>query len=98
MQIAGGIIQMMSSAQAPAGRRVAQAGFEMPLCNKMISCQMIGEAQHRFSVCHVAGILRFQSHFLASRGDIERAMNVGCPTRMHEESVQKQEFADKILL
>src|SRR3954465_10918743 len=98
MQIAGGIIQMMSSAQARAGRRVAQAGFEMLLCNKMISRQMIGEAQHRFSVRHVAGILRFKSYFLASRGDIERAMNVGCPTRIHEQSVQKQELADKVLL
>src|SRR5258705_10452245 len=89
---------MMSSAQARAGRRVAQAGFEMPLCNKMISRQMIGEAQHRFSVCHIAWISHFQGHFLASRGDIERAMNVSRPTRMHEQSVQERELADKVLL
>ncbi len=64
----------------------------------MISRQMIGEAHHRFSACHVVGILRFQSHFLASRGDIEYLVNVGCPTRIHEQSVQKQELADKVLL
>ena len=77
---------------------MAQAGFEMPLRDKMISRQMISGAQHRFSVCHVVGILHFQSHFLASRGDIERTVNVGCPTRIQEQSTQKPEFAGKVLL
>ena len=90
--------QIVSSAQARAGCRVAQSGFEMLLCNKMISRQMISGAQHRFSECHVVGILDFQSHFLASRGDIECAVNVGCPTRIQEQSAQKPELAGKVLL
>src|SRR3981189_3966585 len=91
------MIQMMSSAQARAGCRVAQAGFEMRLCNKMMSRQMIGHAQHRFSACHVVALLRFKSHFLSSRGDVERAVNVGCPTRIQVQSVQKHELAGKVL-
>jgi hypothetical protein len=90
--------QIASSVQARAGSRVAQSGFEMLLCKKMISCQMISGAQHRFSVCHVVGILNFRSHFLASCGDIECAVNVCCPTRKQEQSTQKPEFAGKVLL
>src|SRR4029077_12922053 len=89
---------MMSSAPTRAGCQVAQAGFEMPLCNNMISRQMIGETQHRLSGRQVVRILRLQSRFLGSRGDVERTVNVGCPTRIQEQSVQKRELADKVLL
>jgi hypothetical protein len=85
------------AARTRAGCQVAQAGFEMPLCNKMISRQLIGEAHHRFSACHVVGILRFQRYSSASSGDIERLVNVSCPTRIQEQSVQKQELAGKVL-
>src|SRR5229473_1815232 len=89
--------QIVSGAQARASCRVAQAGFEMLLCDKMISGQMIGSAQHRFSERHVVGVLDFQSHLLASLGNIERAVNVGGPARIKEESAQEPELADKLL-
>src|SRR5882757_8291483 len=89
--------QIVSSAQARARCRMAQAGFEMPLCNKVISRQMIGGAQHRFSERHVVGILYFQSHLLASRRNSERAVNVGGPARMQEQSAQELELAGKVL-
>jgi hypothetical protein len=76
---------------------MAQPGFEMPLCNDMISRQMIGGALHRFSERHVVGVLRFQSRFLASRGNIERAVNVDCPTRIQEQSAQNHELVGKVL-
>src|SRR5258707_15181799 len=87
----------MSGAQARTRCRVAQTRFEMPLCNKMISRQMIGGAQHRFSERHVVGILYFQSHLLASRGNIERAMKVGGPARIQEQSAQQLELVGKVL-
>src|SRR5882757_7716516 len=89
--------QIVSSAQARARCRMAQAGFEMPLRSKVISRQMIGGAQHRFSERHIVGILYFQSHLLASRGNIERAVNVGGPARMQEQSAQQLELVDKVL-
>src|SRR6266404_3547980 len=43
----------------PSRRRVAETGFEMPLCNRMISGQMMGGAQHRFSERYIVVIPGF---------------------------------------
>ena len=77
---------------------MAHAGFEMPLRNKMISRQMIGGAQHRFSERHVAMVLHFQSHLLALRSNIERTVDVGGPTRIQEQPAQEPELAGKVLV
>ena len=59
---------------------------------------MIGGGQHCFRQRHVVGIPRFQRQFLASRGDIERTMNVHGPMRIHEESAQKPQLVGKVPL
>src|ERR1700739_4468645 len=70
----------------------------MLLCNKMIPRQMICGSQHRFSERHVAVVLHFQGHLLASRSNIERAVNVGGPTRIQEQSGEELELAGKVLV
>ena len=65
------IEQVQSCAEARARLRVANAGFEMLLRDKMISGQEIGGPQHGFGERQVVGILRFQGDLLAARGDLQ---------------------------
>src|SRR3984957_14005874 len=64
----------------------------------MISGEIIGAAQHRFSERHVVRLLSFKGHLLASRGDIKRIINVYVPTAIHEEPAQELELVGKISL
>src|ERR1700726_2720110 len=90
--------QALPRAKARAGRRVAKAGFEMLYCVDVISGQMIGGSRHRFSERKIVGILGFQGHLFASRGNIELTINVVVPTVTHEEAAQELQLGGKVSL
>ena len=81
--------QVLSRAEARTRSGVAQTSFEMLLRDEVISHQMTGGSQHRFSECHVVGVLRFQRDRLASNGDIERLTDVDGPIGISEEPAQQ---------
>jgi hypothetical protein len=90
--------QVLPRAETPAGRRVTEPGFEMLQCDEVISGQMMGGPQHRFSERDIVRIGGFQGHRFASRGDIERSINIGVPTVIPGKPVQELQLAGKVSL
>jgi hypothetical protein len=77
---------------------VTQPRFEMLQCDEVISGQMMGGPQHRFSERHIVVIFGFQGHLFASSGDIERSIDVGIPTVIPGKPVQELQLVGKISL